>query len=203
MNAFHEYLASTIAERLRARRIVVWYDPRREWSSFVDELSRQAMVAAATVQQVQVDDTPVALCCYGGSFWAVRGVVEPLVAVDRPAPLIVYLPGVERDPDSSVLMELELGGTVYNQSLKREARQFLRRFYTEGDIDEMLAPAALRYDDVVALGEAASSGDGPASMLKVLLPKARDPEAIVVGWLAEPALDTSLERRGLGPSCTG
>ncbi|MBK6407975.1 MAG: hypothetical protein IPF66_24990 [Holophagales bacterium] len=33
----HDYVARQVADRLKARRIVVWYDPRREFEAFIGE----------------------------------------------------------------------------------------------------------------------------------------------------------------------
>jgi hypothetical protein len=37
MNPLHDYIAHQIAERLKSRRVVVMYDPRRELAAFFDE----------------------------------------------------------------------------------------------------------------------------------------------------------------------
>ena len=66
------------------------------------------------------------------------------MAVDRPEPLLIYMPGVERDRKGSVLMELELAGDCYEPQLKRLARNVLRKRYTDGVIDEMLRPGKTR-----------------------------------------------------------
>ena len=76
------------------------------------------------------------LARYTGSFFGLRAVVEPIVATDEPDSLVVYLPGVERDRDASVLMEIEKGGTCYEPQLRRLARTVLRQFQTDGAIDD-------------------------------------------------------------------
>ena len=42
------------------------------------------------------------LARYTGSFFALRAAVEPIAALDKPEPLIIYLPGLERDMKESV-----------------------------------------------------------------------------------------------------
>ena len=91
---------------------------------------------------VFVRDRQTLVARYEGSFFAVRAAVESTVAEDEPDPLLIYVPGVARDQNDSVLMELEKGGTRYEPQLKRHARTLLRRFYTDGEIDDMLAPEA-------------------------------------------------------------
>jgi hypothetical protein len=77
--------------------------------------------------------------------------------VDRPEPLLIYVPGVRRDEKGSVLMEL--GGGCYEPQLKRLARDVLRERYIDGVIDEMLAPERLTSADVVALLKQGSGGE--------------------------------------------
>ena len=73
-----------------------------------------------------------------------RAVVEPFVSGDTPDHVVIYLPGCERDRRGSVLMELEKAGECYEPQLKRLARNVLRQRYTDGVIDEMLAPSKRR-----------------------------------------------------------
>ena len=78
-----------------------------------------------------------------------RTVVEPFVCGDAPSEyVIVYLLGCERDRQGSVLMELEKAGECYEPQLKRLARNVLRQRYTDGVIDEMLAPERVSYEDL-------------------------------------------------------
>ena len=77
---------------------------------------------------------------YDGSMFELRAVVEPHVSGDVPESVVIYLPGCERDRHGSVLMELEKAGECYEPQLKRLARNVLRQRYTDGVIDEMLAP---------------------------------------------------------------
>ena len=38
MHPLHDYIAQQLAEKLRRRKVVVWYDQRNELTAFVDEL---------------------------------------------------------------------------------------------------------------------------------------------------------------------
>ena len=133
--------------------------------------------------QVCVGDLAAGLVRYRGSFFAIRAEVEPLVAVDRPEPLLIYVPGVERDGKSSVLMELEKAGDCYAPQLKQLARNVLRPRYTDGVIDEMLAPERLEYSDVVALLDQGTGGE-TASLLRVIFDPARGECRDLAAWLA-------------------
>ena len=39
MHPFHEYLNAQLAPKLKQQRVVVWYDPQREFAPYIDELS--------------------------------------------------------------------------------------------------------------------------------------------------------------------
>jgi PglZ domain len=189
MHALFEHLCKQLGDRLRKRRVVLFYDLRQEFEQLIDELAPGAGPSAG-IERVRIDGLEVHLARFKGSYFAVRFDVEDLVAVDTPDPLLIYLPGAERDPKSSVLMELEKAGTTYEPQLKRLARNVLRQVYTDGDIDEMLKPEALGYQDVVTYLRQAESG-GQASILKTIFGEAGS-EAILVQWLADADHDTAI-----------
>ena len=43
MHSLHEYVAQKLAEQVRRRRIVVWYDERKEFLPFVRESTTRAV----------------------------------------------------------------------------------------------------------------------------------------------------------------
>jgi hypothetical protein len=189
MHALFEHLWKQLGDRLRKRRVVLFYDLRREFEAFIEEMAPEPG-PSAEVERVAIDGLAVHLARFKGSYFAVRFAVEDLVAVDLPEPLLVYLPGAERDPKTSVLMELEKAGTTYEPQLKRLARNVLRQVYTDGDIDEMLKPETLGYRDVVAYLRQAESG-GQASILKTIFGEAGS-EAILGQWLADADHDAPI-----------
>ena len=193
MHAFHEYLRKQLHDLLTKRRVVAFYDPREEFTAFIDELPA-VEDGNEPVPQVHIGALPVHLARFEGSFFGVRALVEPLVAVDEPAPLLLYLPGVQRDRAGSVLMELEKGGACYEPQLKRLARNVLRHQFTDGRIDEMLAPEAVTYKDVVQFVE---QGGGEVSMLKVIY-GALSSIPLLAQWLADDAKDTAIEAKEAG-----
>ena len=113
------------------------------------------------------------------------------MAVNRPEPLLIYIPGVERDRRCSVLMELELAGNCYEPQLKRLARNVLRERYTDGVIDEMLRPEKLAYADIVALLDQGSAAPA-ASLLRVIFESARENHDLIAAWLASPEKDQAI-----------
>src|SRR5882757_3066803 len=107
MHFLHDYIAKQLAERLKSRKVVVWYDVRREFSPFIAELRGSARISDEAVPVI-IGGVSARLTEYDGSMFELRAVVEPFVCGDSPAEcVIIYLPGRERDRNSSVLMELE------------------------------------------------------------------------------------------------
>ncbi|MFM9960654.1 MAG: PglZ domain-containing protein [Planctomycetaceae bacterium] len=191
MNPLHEYIARQLSEHLTKQRIVVFYDPRNEFTSFIGELEAGEN---ATGGKVSVGNVSAALTCYEGSFFAIRAKVEPIVAQDQPEPLLIYIPGIERDRKGSVLMELELAGTCYEPQLKRLARHVLTKRYTDGVIDEMLAPEKVTYSDILSFMDQGTTG-GTASLLKVIFSSARNNAEVIAAWLTSPDSDQVIQTK--------
>jgi PAS domain-containing protein len=194
--ALNRYLCQQLGEQLLKRRVVVFYDPRREFEPFFDELEH-AGPGFGGLPRVFLDtehDTTPHLARFDGSFFGLRAAVEPVAELDRPEFLIVYLPGVTRDRRGSVLMELEKGGTCYEPQLKRLARNVLREFYTDGAIDELLASDKVTYRDIAGFLEQ-STGGGEASMLRTLFGGASS-EVLLARWLADPSQDEAIAEKG-------
>lgn len=191
MNPFPAYLHDQLEDNLKQRRIVVWYDPNREFAPWVDALGRTE--SEGGLPFVQIGGTQARLAIFGGSYFALRLQVEPLVAVNRPQPLLIYLPGAKRDAKASVLMELELAGTSWEPQMKRLARNVMRKSYSDGVIDEMLAPESLTFADICSLLEQ-RTGDGKGSILQIIF-DTPDNVAIIAAWLADAGRDEELTRR--------
>ena len=193
MNPLHDYIAKQLAEKLKSKKVVVVYDPRCQFAPFVAELEAESgAVSTSSINQVGFPGVSAGLVRYQGSFFAIRAQVEPLVSVDQPDPLLIYVAGIERDRNGSVLMELELAGTCYEPQLKRLARNVLRERYTDGVIDEMLAPEKLGYADIVALLDQGSGGEA-ASLLRVIFEPARETHDVIAAWLASPEKDQAIQ----------
>jgi hypothetical protein len=197
MHPLHDYLAASLSDKLKARRVVVWYDVRREFVPFVEEL-RGGPNRPGNLATVCVGDTNAQLAEYDGSFFEVRAVVEPVFAADNSEPLLVYVPGVERDLKASVLMELEKAGECYQPQLKRIARNVLAERYTAGVIDDILAPERVSYED---LARQLSKADGaePPSMLKAIFHEVSGNDAILAAWLARDARDQEITAKDAVP----
>jgi hypothetical protein len=194
MNHFHEYLCGKLEEKLAKRRIVLFYDPRSAFAPFFDNELPRVGPRHNGLERVLIGERRVLFARYDDSFFGLRAAVEPVVAKDEPDFLILYLPGVEPGGETSVLMELEKGGLPYKPQLRRLARDALRPFYTESDIDAMVKSEALTYDDVVGCLEQAASGE-KASILKTVLPTDSD-QGLLVRWLADDGHDAGIVEKG-------
>lgn len=193
MNEFYDYICKQLLDLLKKRRVVVFYDPRKEFNPFIDELPVLDNHDDA-VTPVHVLDSLIHLACFDGSFFGLRAAVEPLVRTDQPELLLIYLPGVLRDRRGSVLMELEKGGDTYEPQLKRLARNVLRQKYTEGTIDQMLAPESITYKDIVAFLQQ-TGGEESYSMLKLIFTGVADGVSLLVKWLVDESKDGAIEKK--------
>ena len=194
MHPMYEYIAKQLAERLKSRKVVVWYDVRREFAPFVAELRGGARTTNEAVP-VTVSGATARLTEYDGSMFELRTVVEPFVCGDAPTEcMIVYLPGCERDRQGSVLMEIEKAGDCYEPQLKRLARNVLRQRYTDGVIDEMLAPERVSYEDLARASSDTASTE-PPSVLKSIFHSTSGNEGIIAAWLATDERDAEIEAK--------
>ena len=192
MNPFPAYLHEQLEDKLKDRRVVVWYDPSREFAPFIDGLAVEGEDNG--VKHVTVGGVESSLAVFSGSYFALRMRLEPLVAENRPRPLLIYLPGEKRDPRGSVLMEMEKAGTPWEPQMKRLARNVMRESFSDGVIDEMLAPAALTFGDIVGLLD--RSGGERGSLLNLVF-GAEDNVAVVAQWVADASFDPAIQAKGV------
>ena len=112
---------------------------------------------------------PARLTEYDGSMFELWAVVEPYVCgICSTECVVVYLLwlATATSANGSVLMELEKAGDRGEPQLKRLARNALRqRAYTDGAIDDMLAPDHVSYEDLARASSDTSSTE-PPSVLK-------------------------------------
>jgi hypothetical protein len=108
MNPFPAYLHEQLEEKLKERRVVVWYDPNREFAPFVEALIGD--VDGHGLKQVMLGALKTGLSVFQGSYFALRMQLEASLSENRPKPLLIYLPGEKRDVRGSMLMEWEKAG---------------------------------------------------------------------------------------------
>lgn len=193
MHPLHDYVAKQLAEKLKERRIVVWYDVRREFVPFIDEV-RGGISSHGTTIPIIIAGSSARLAEYDGSYLELRAIVEPLVSADVPELVLIYIPGLERDRRGSVLMELEKAGDTYDRPLKWVARQVLRQRYTDGVIDEMLAPERVTYEDLTRAASDSTSTE-PPSILKAIFHEVPGNDAILAEWLVRDVYDGDIDAK--------
>ena len=190
MHGFCDYLCKQLDDMMKKRGIVVFYDPRRKFEQFFDRELPEAESDHDALTHVSVGDRLAWLARHEGSFFALRRAVEPIAKLDSPESLIIYLPGIERDRYGSVLMELETSGKAYEPKLKRLARNVLRKCFTEVQIDEMLRPSGVSYDDIVSFIRQGEMGIS-ASVLRTSFDDAQS-ETLIARWLSDSTKDDSI-----------
>jgi hypothetical protein len=193
MNPLHNYVAKQLADKLKNRKVIVWYDARCEFAPFVAEVRGGTRINDEAVP-VSIAGLSTRLAEYDGSMFELRAVVEPYVSRDVPEHVLIYLPGCERDRRGSVLMELEKAGECYEPQLKRLARNVLRQRYTDGVIDDMLAPDRVSYEDIARASTDTSSSE-PPSILKFIFHDTSGNDGLLAAWLASDARDAEIETK--------
>lgn len=191
MHTLHDYVAKQLADKIKSRRVVMWFDKLGEFQPFVDEVRGGPRTVSEPVP-VAVAGVKASLAEYAGSMFELRAVVEPHVNGDTPAPVVVYIPGVTRDRHASVLMELEKAGTTWEPQLKQLAKNVLLQKYTLGVVDEMLPfDRKVSYEDL-ARAAAGNSGAEPPSILKSIFHDASGNDGLLTAWLVSDARDPEI-----------
>lgn len=193
MHTLHDYIAKQLAEKLKSKKIVVWYDARSEFAPFVEEV-RGGAVVSKEAQPVSVASNAARLAEYAGSMFELRTMVEPYVNADDPEAVVIYLPGCERDRRGSVLMELEKAGTTWEPQLKQLAKNVLLQKYTLGVVDELLPfDRKVTYEDIARAAD--SSSAEPPSILKSIFHDLGRKHGLLATWLASDARDEEIAKK--------
>jgi len=188
----HNYLVQQLDRALRQHRVVVFYDARSEFEPFMAELD-EVGIGLGDLPRTCIGDTLTHMARFDGSFFDLKATIEPVVSADNPEALLIYVPGQARDRAGSVLMEVERAGQVFgdapSHALKSMARRLLREQFTDGDIDEMLRPDSLSYNDVARFLDQSESGTG--SLIKLVL-KGPTSEDLITDWIVSEDKDEKL-----------
>jgi len=191
MGPLHDYVAKQLVDKLKDRRVVVWYDERGEFRPFVDGV-RGGPRAAREPVAVDFAGIKASLAEYAGSLFELRAIVEPLVSGDKPEALVVYIPGLAHAAKASVLMELEKAGRTWKPELKQLAKYVLLQKYTLGVVDEMLPfDRKISYEDL-ARAAAGNSRAEPPSILKSIFYDASGKDGLLTSWLVSDARDAEI-----------
>jgi hypothetical protein len=193
MHLLHDYVAKLLADRLNARKIVVWYDERSEFTAFMNEVRGSPRTGPEPVP-VSVGGVDARVVEYAGSMFELRAAIESYVNGVTSDAVVIYLPTCARDARGSVLMELEEAGTRWNPVLVQLARNLLLKTYTIGVVDQMLAAdRELAYEDLARMAE--SDGSEPPSILKTIFRDARDSNAMLGAWLTDESHDAAIRAK--------
>jgi hypothetical protein len=209
MGIVGRYLEQRLAEELKRRRVLVWYDPDRQWVPFVAALLGRPLTLATQALDVRLSNRATKFVMFNGSHYEVLRACEPLTAGDDPIELLVYVPGERPLETLSPLRELEcLGGDKepYHRDLGQIARSaFYSAGLAESKIDELLQPKGITFEYLDAIsvdGDAASPLApifGSGREIDVIPQALTNPEklaqASATGLLQEIA---TLSERGLG-----
>jgi hypothetical protein len=191
MHPLHDYVAKQLADKIKSRRVVVWYDERGEFQPFVEEVRGGPMAVSGPVP-VAVAGAKASLAEYAGSMFELRAVIEPHVSGDTPNSVVIYIPGIARDRRASVLMELEKAGTTWEPQLKQLAKNVLLQKYTLGVVDEMLPfDRKVSYEDL-ARAAAGNAGGEPPSILKSIFHHASGNDGLLTAWLVSDGCDAEI-----------
>jgi PglZ domain len=188
---FHDYLCHHVSERLK-NQILVVYDEREDFRPFFERELQESGTGHNGLPRVFLGEQLVFLARFTGSFFALRAAVEGIADMDKPDPLIVYVPGARHDPTGSVLMELEKAGMSWQPRFRTLALNALRKRFTDGQIDELLKPSTT-YEDVVTFLAQGPDNDGP-SALRTLFDGARS-EPLIAAWLADDVHDGAIDSK--------
>ncbi len=200
MGVLADYMAERLADRLARQRVVVWYDPARDWLPLIEViLGRRALPPRAAAVPVRLAGREATLVPYAGSYYEVVQACEPLTSGPEPAPLLIYVPGETHVPGLSPLRELEcLGGEAepYQRELAQIARSaFQAAGLAEAKIDEVLArPLPFAHLDRIQI-----EGADDFSLLAPVFGSSREADVIPAFLVDEPRR-REVEAKGLlGP----
>lgn len=188
MHPLHDYVAKQLADKIKARRVVVWYDERSEFAPFVSEVRGGPRTSTEPVP-VTLGGLSARLSEYAGSMLELRASVEPHVSGDVPQPVVLYVPGSEHDARASLLMELEKAGVRWKPTLRQFARNTLLQRYTLGVVDELVPEdRKLAYEDLARAASGSADSESP-SILEGIFHETKGNDALLAVWLASDAHD--------------
>jgi hypothetical protein len=195
----HQAIAAQLERHLKDHRVVVWYDTRSEFAGFIDELEIKAN--AGGLPSVRIGGTTASLIqgARSGktSLVAIKLTVEPLVSLDLPDPVVIYLPGMEPDRQNSPIMELELAGIRWELQLRREVRRILSDSHSDAAIDKLLAPEAMTYADLIAYCVQDDSGARKklSPLRSIFADKGLTSEHLLARWIAQDDHDGAIDAK--------
>jgi len=80
MHDLNAHLTQSLADRLKKRRVVIWYDPRREFTTFIAEMAGGTAPENCQIDSVEVSGKSTGLCVMQESFFELKFAAETCVA---------------------------------------------------------------------------------------------------------------------------
>ncbi|MEW6425914.1 MAG: PglZ domain-containing protein [Bacillota bacterium] len=191
MGAVTGYLKKIIARQVEDHHLVVWFDPDGHYRQVAEAL--------------KLPGTKVA--CYGGSFFALRYEVEPLMNDLDPPSLIIYVPMAEEDTQQA-LVEFTRAGVVLkpgqqpwqrNTRLSVIARHALRPIIGEegaAAIEKQVEAGKL---SLVELDKIARKGEGLNGRVVYAIFGTADAQEAALAFLSSAQWDQAItEKKAMG-----
>ena len=101
MGVVSDYLRETLTKLVNDHRLLIWFDPQRDYEAFA-----QALAA----QPEETNSLPIV--CYDGSFFALRHAISPRLDGEQAPRLIVYVPLAEEQTHHALIELTSIGETI-------------------------------------------------------------------------------------------
>jgi hypothetical protein len=186
MSTVTEYLTKIVQKNLDEFGIVVWYDPKGSYQSFIEKFPL---------------DSP--LLKYDGSYFAIRHALEPFLESKDRQKVLVYVQQ-EHNESASPLIEAEYCGTILkpggptgkNTKLEIIARNALGDLFDAATIvnfEKSIQQEQLTLEDLDKLAESHEE-TGKAGSLQLIFGNSV-PTEIVLAFLSDPTCDEKIEEK--------
>ena len=195
-NSFYEYVAEVFEKKINKRNVVIYYDEKRELEPFFLELINNESLTDSIVT-TKLLSTDIHFARMTGSMYELKLRIEPYFSSPQSDHIFLYIPGKKHEPNSSVLMELEMAGHCYTENalpLKKLARNCLRGFTSDGEIDKMLLDGEISYEVVVDLVEQIKDKQRASAVYTVL--DSTENHIAIANWLSKKKYDSELSKMG-------
>lgn len=194
MSLVTQTLLNLIAEQVKARGTVVWYDPEGQYAELAAGLTPEQVAGAALHRYRPAH-----------GFIALRRELEPLWAKGATAPrALVYVPAAQ-SATRHALVEYEVGGVVMapaqyppecNTSLAAVARRGLAAVRPPAALEQIVAEAEADKWTLAELDREAERGlEAQVGVLKLVFDTG-NPAAIALRFLSDPAIDARITEKG-------
>lgn len=191
-----EHIATLVADQVRERGIVVWYDPTHAYDTVIKALGDDPAPLPEGTQ----------LTCWDRSYLALRRSIDGLLTGDRPPLLVAYV-GADRPDARGALIELEMAGAVMrpgalpppcNTDLGLRAREALAGRLPAQHVDKLVADATSGRIGLEEMDRQASQWRDQRVGALFAVYSVWDPVDIARAFLLQPEKDqTLLAREGL------